>query len=113
VIHLPDRALDEDGADGDGAAPVRKKTRRGSRGGKNRRKKPAGAAVATAEPDASGASDGADEVEELEAPAVADDVEELEVTETASEPVTPQPEPAENGDGDWGYTPMSQWGLDE
>ena len=56
VIHVPDRALDGagEGDDGDGAAPVRKKTRRGSRGGKNRRKKPAGAAgaaVATAEPE--------------------------------------------------------------
>ena len=51
VIHLPDRDLDGEAEDGDGAAPVKKKTRRGSRGGKNRRKKPAGAALATAEPE--------------------------------------------------------------
>ncbi len=81
VIHLPDRNIggEEDGADG--AAPVKKKTRRGSRGGKNRRKKPAGTAVATAEPE----------------------------TEAAVE----EGPPSENGDEDWNYTPMSQWGLDE
>jgi hypothetical protein len=38
----------------------------------------------------------------------------------AQEAPTEQPEdeadpkdPARNGDGDWGYTPMSQWGIDE
>jgi ribonuclease G len=43
-------AVEEEGA-GDGAeAPKPKKTRRGTRGGRNRRKKPATAAVAAAEP---------------------------------------------------------------
>jgi ribonuclease G len=37
--------VSENGANADEAAPVKKKTRRGSRGGKNRRKKPAGAAA--------------------------------------------------------------------
>ncbi len=102
VIHVPDRALDGagEGDDGDGAAPVRKKTRRGSRGGKNRRKKPAGAAgaaVATAEP---------------ETAAESEEVSEADVPDTP-EPVVPEPESSENGDDDWGYTPMSQWGLDE
>ncbi len=99
VIHVPDRALDGAGEadDGDGATPVRKKTRRGSRGGKNRRKRPAGAAVATAEPEA------ADDLEEGSDVDLAD----------APEPVVPEPESSENGDADWGYTPMSQWGLDE
>ncbi len=102
VIHVPDRALEgaAEGEDGDGAAPVRKKTRRGSRGGKNRRKKPVGtggAAVATVEPEA---ADGTVEVSEVE------------VSDTP-EPVVPEPESSENGDDDWGYTPMSQWGLDE
>ncbi|HEX3807446.1 MAG TPA: Rne/Rng family ribonuclease, partial [Gaiellaceae bacterium] len=42
VIHLPDRELGAE-ENGDGTAPPKKRTRRGSRGGKNRRKKPAGA----------------------------------------------------------------------
>jgi len=46
VIHVPDRELGA--ADGDGAAPVKRKTRRGSRGGRNRKRKPA-AAAATAD----------------------------------------------------------------
>jgi ribonuclease G len=100
VIHLPDRNLAGDEADENGTAPVKKKTRRGSRGGKNRKRKPAGAAgaVATVEPDT--------------AP-------EPEIA--IPEPETgPEPEPVSdtsvadrNGDEDWGYTPMSQWGLDE
>jgi ribonuclease G len=107
VIHVPDRALEgaAEGDDGDGVAPVRKKTRRGSRGGKNRRKKPVGAggaAVATAEPEA---ADGTEEIADAE-------VSDAEVADTP-EPVVPEPESSENGDGDWGYTPMSQWGLDE
>ena len=108
VIHLPERALegDEDGseANGDGAAPVRKKTRRGSRGGKNRRKKPAGTALATAEPETEADPD----VSDPPKPAAVSEP----VREQAPEP-EPAPEPSENGDADWGYTPMSQWGLDE
>ena len=104
MIHVPDRALDGDEADGDGAAPARKKTRRGSRGGKNRRKKPAGAAVATAEPETAADTERAADSEEVVEPRGSCD---------APEPAAPEPEPAENGDGDWGYTPMSQWGLDE
>ncbi|MFL5926582.1 MAG: ribonuclease E/G, partial [Gaiellaceae bacterium] len=95
VIHVPDRELGaapaaEDG-DGDGSesAPAKKKTRRGSRGGKNRKKKTAaaGAVVAVAE-----------EAAPEEAP--------------EREPVAEDEEP-QNGEPDWGYTPMSQWGLDE
>jgi hypothetical protein len=41
----------ENGAGTDAAAPVKKKTRRGSRGGKNRRKKPAGATTDSAPTD--------------------------------------------------------------
>ncbi len=74
VIHLPDRELTDEG--GGALTPAKKRTRRGSRGGKNRRKK---TATATAT---------------VEAP-------EVETTEG----------PAENGD--WGYTPMSEWGLDD
>jgi ribonuclease G len=106
VIHLPDRTLDGDGGegDGDGAAPVRKKTRRGSRGGKNRRKRPSGTAVETVDPETAAAGP------EVVAPAehvVASE------PEPEPEPERGDPAPSENGDGDWGYTPMSQWGLDE
>ena len=69
--------------DGEAPTPTKKRTRRGSRGGRNRRKKSATAATATAE-----------------APE----------TETVESPERPE-EPSENGD--WGYTPMSQWGLDD
>jgi len=121
VIHMPDRDLgdsdsepaeadaseipaDENGADP--AAP-KKRTRRGSRGGKNRRKKPAGAGTAVAEL-------GTDVATEPEAGPVSDDAE----TPADAEETAPPAE--DNGasdsapdDGDWGYTPMSQWGLDE
>jgi ribonuclease G len=116
VIHVPGRDLGTE--EGDEPTPVKKKTRRGSRGGKNRKKKTAaasgvGAALATAEVDAEpGAEEAAvaDEeaavVEELEAPG------EAPLEEPAAE--EPEPEqPSQNGDGDWGYTPMSQWGIDE
>jgi hypothetical protein len=36
--------------------------------------------------------------------------------EPAADEPAPEPkpeEPSQNGDGDWGYTPMSQWGIDE
>ncbi len=89
VIHLPDRQLDEPSEDGESPAAPKKRTRRGSRGGRNRKKKPAGAsgtATATAE---------------VEAPA----------EEAPAEAPVEAP-----GDGDsdqWTYTPMSQWDLDE
>jgi ribonuclease G len=67
---------------GDGAAPAKKKTRRGSRGGKNRRKKPAG----TATPSVNG-------------------------DEPEAQPVEAPPEAeARSEDEDWGYVPMSEWG---
>jgi ribonuclease G len=91
VIHVPDRTLGDEGEGG--AAAPRKRTRRGTRGGRNRKKKNAAASVGT------------------DAPAEA----------TAVEPAPdlerdPEPKPvATNGDRDddeWGYTPMSEWGLD-
>ncbi|HEY0415540.1 MAG TPA: Rne/Rng family ribonuclease [Gaiellaceae bacterium] len=98
VIHLPDRELGDDEAETPAAA--KKRTRRGSRGGRNRRKTPAGeAGTATVEA----------EVVEEAAP--------VEETVEAEEPApTPTPTPARDepsDDDDWGYTPMSEWGLDE
>jgi len=69
--------------DGETPTAAKKRTRRGSRGGRNRRKKTATAATATVETAESDAP---------EAPAAAE-----EATEN----------------GDWGYTPMSQWGMDD
>jgi ribonuclease G len=104
VIHVPDRDLGADGSedaspeDGDAEAAPKKRTRRGSRGGKNRRKKtaaPASGATATVEADAPPAED---EPSQEEPPAALE-----------------RDEPSPNGasDDEWEYTPMSEWGIDE
>ena len=95
VIHLPGRELTDE--DGDAATPAKKRTRRGSRGGRNRRKKTATTTATTAT---------AVTAASVEAP----EDEPAEVVETAEVSEMPA-EPSENGD--WGYTPMSQWGLDD
>jgi ribonuclease G len=79
-----------------GAEPRKKKTRRGSRGGKNRRKKPVGATAA-----APAASENGSE------PEPEPDV------EAALEPVLePEPEAETSAaqEDEWGYVPMSEWG---
>jgi ribonuclease G len=88
VIHVPDRELGAE--DGNGGSAAKKRTRRGSRGGRNRKKKTstaAGGATATVE------------------------------AEVGTDVATPEPEEAPSANGsdgdDWGYTPMSEWGLDE
>jgi hypothetical protein len=134
VIHVPGRELGAE--DGDASAPVKKKTRRGSRGGKNRKKKTAGAAgvglalasieaVGDDEPEATEVDDALAEEAAVDEAAVEEAaVEEAAVEEPAveeaalQEPPAEEPrpeEPSQNGDGDadWGYTPMSQWGIDE
>jgi ribonuclease G len=99
VIHVPERDLGETtGEDGSGPAPAKKRTRRGSRGGKNRRKKPAGAATVVAEVETG--------------PVVETEVLQEPEPESAA-PEEPEREPSQNGNEDWGYTPMSQWNLDE
>jgi hypothetical protein len=117
VIHLPDRELDENG---DEAAAPKKRTRRGSRGGRNRKRKTAtaaGTAVETVEPE----TDAEPEIDEPEAdePEIDEpEIDELEIDEPeADEPETDEPEiaaePAEsqNGSDEWQYTPMSEWDL--
>jgi len=80
VIHVPDRALGTE--DDDGVAAPRKRTRRGTRGGRNRKRKTAaGDATATA------------------------------VEASADAPAAETALADANGD-DWSYTPMSEWGLD-
>jgi ribonuclease G len=100
VIHVPDPGLgreeevDETPAapeDGDAAAAPKKRTRRGTRGGRNRKKKAAAAPAAAAAT--------------------------LEEDAPVSGPVSEEPEPAvdpsDNGTVGWGYTPMSEWGLED
>jgi ribonuclease G len=105
TIHLPPEDLGGEAAapeaaeapsengDAPASAPAKKKTRRGSRGGKNRRKRTAAAAVAPSE-------NGAEPATEPE-------------PEAATEPVL-EPEPlAEISSAqkdEWGYVPMSEWG---
>jgi hypothetical protein len=73
-------------AESDEAPKPKKKTRRGSRGGKNRKKKPATAATNGASPD----SDESGEV----------------LTEPGRAPAASPPEHAAT---DWDYVPMSEW----
>jgi ribonuclease G len=75
VIHLPDRDLGEPSENGDEPAPTRKPTRRGSRGGRNRKKKTG--ATASLEGDAPPAEDSSS---------------------------------GNGSEGEWAYTPMSEWG---
>jgi len=90
VIHVPDRSLGAENGDEPGAAP-RKRTRRGTRGGRNRKKKTAATAGTAATV-----------------------VEAVEEETTAEAPVEPAADANGDGDGDaeWGYTPMAEWGLD-
>ena len=104
------------------ATPAKKRTRRGSRGGKNRRKKPAvaadgtmtaGAATETLEreetPPAQPDAGQRPESDEATEPAAERESEPEPVREPEAEQEAPA-EPSPNGDGDWTYTPMSQWG---
>ena len=95
TIHLPPDDLGEEtvsdteppaaSENGDAPAPVKKKTRRGSRGGKNRRKRTSATAAATSENGSEPASE-----PELEPELVA------EVSAAQED--------------EWGYVPMSEWG---
>jgi ribonuclease G len=111
VIHVPDRELGEEAeteADGDAAPTARKRTRRGSRGGRNRKKK---TAAATA-----GATAGTAVAEAPAEEAVAREPEPAADPEPAAadpEPAAADPETNGAADDQWGYTPMSEWGLDE
>jgi ribonuclease G len=113
-IHVPDETLgrdDEDdigevettvAADGSTTTTPKKRTRRGSRGGKGRKRKTAGA------------GNGSRPATEVEAePAVEAELKPLPERLSGSEPLAePAPEPvvAENGDaGEPAYVPMSEW----
>jgi ribonuclease G len=110
VIHLPGRELEETTENGETPVP-KKRTRRGSRGGKNRRKKPVGAAATAVvetelvegEPVESDAETEPEEIVEIEPAAVEDEADD----------VVEKPSPNGADGEDWGYTPMSEWGIDE
>jgi predicted RNA-binding protein with TRAM domain len=99
--------------------PKKKRTRRGSRGGR-KRKKPAGALGNGAGPETEAEADAEvdDELEvepepaEVAEPEAVDESEPIAV-EPEEAPVL-EPEPSSNGDSsdEWGYVPMSEW-LDD
>ncbi len=110
----PDAALEVDSAepsvdaagDGDGTPVVKRKTRRGSRGGKNRRKKPA-AVAAEGETDADGGPVVLMAIEEPSADAFPEPV-----AEALEEPDAPVVEVPDGDSEAAGYVPMSEW-LDD
>ena len=114
VIHVPERDLGEaDSDDGETPAVPKKRTRRGSRGGKNRRKKPVGEAAAlgvatleAGEPSANGAEPAA-----VEEPAEQRQSLSSRLSSRLGRRRSAEAE-SEPADG-WGYTPMSEWGMDE
>jgi ribonuclease G len=134
-----DAATTAEGAEAgtNGQAPAKKKTRRGSRGGRNR-KRPAGAAAAetngsepAAEREPVGEAEGLAEPDTGAGAEIAPDGEpgpeptplpgpelepepEPEPEETEAQPaaVVAEPDGADSEDGDWGYVPMSEWGDD-
>jgi ribonuclease G len=90
----------EEAVEADATAPAKKKTRRGSRGGRNRKKKPAAATDGSdvAEPEADRAVE-----PEAEAPAAPRiHVPDLELEDKTKQPRkrAPRPTPAEEGDGE-------------
>jgi predicted RNA-binding protein with TRAM domain len=131
TIHVPSDELGREGEDEDapeaeqqpsenGAAPVKKKTRRGSRGGKNRRKRTAAAGTGAngAQTDVAQTEIAQTDLAETngEAAPAEQPEEAVEAAAPHEEPVAVIPEPvseaAKNGDPDedWGYVPMSEWG---
>ena len=92
------------GADGEQPAP-KKRTRRGSRGGRNRKKKPVEADASANGKGAAAADDQPDDALPEDVPpepAAAPEVAESEVAEPAAVLAVPQ-------EGDDGYVPMSEW----
>jgi ribonuclease G len=107
-IHVPDPDLGEsdespDEPAGDGTAPPRpkKKTRRGTRGGRGRKKKTTAAAVATG-------TDGSQEAGLPEEETASESVEETPSDAEEQKPSATEEEKA----SDWEYVPMSKWDDD-
>jgi predicted RNA-binding protein with TRAM domain len=90
----PDESPDEPAGDGTESPRPKKKTRRGTRGGRGRKKKTAAAVVATG----TGGTEDAAGLTEVEKPAESAEIEE-------------KPSDAQDGKkpSDWEYVPMSEW----
>ncbi len=96
-----------------GAAAAKKKTRRGSRGGKNRRKRTAAATAGNgAGPAAESGPEAPVEAEDGPDALAAAAEPEPETLTATPEPELEEGEPEEAADEDWGYVPMSEWGDD-
>jgi ribonuclease G len=119
-IHVPEPDLGrEDEAESDGEAggetPKKKPTRRGSRGGRNRKRKPAVASTNGAEAETD--LEPTIEPEPVAADVAPESPEPEPEPEPAAEESEPEPEqPSTNGDehddSEWTYVPMSEWGDD-
>jgi ribonuclease G len=92
-------AATEDGPEADA---VKKRTRRGSRGGRNRKKKPAAASADGVGPETVDADDEAAEPADAEP-------EPVPAAEAEPEPALAAEAPEPPKSGDWDYVPMSQW----
>jgi len=126
VIHMPGREIGDAEGDGDGTAPAaRKQTRRGSRGGRNRKPRAAVSAVDGEVSDDAGTDVEATEVAVAEVAApVAASADEVPAAPArpARKPAKRAPTPAKKPESDdattrestddWSYTPMSEWNLD-
>ena len=99
----------------DGAAepgPTKPKTRRGSRGGRNRRKKPAGTATGAAEANGAADSEVTEGAHIDEAPDAGRSGESAVEPTAEPVPVAVVAKPAVDASADGGYVPMSEW-LDD
>jgi ribonuclease G len=115
-----------DGEEAEGAAPAKKRTRRGSRGGRNRKKKTAATTTAVVIAPVIHVPDrDLGESEDGNAPAKkrtrrgsrgGRNRKKKTASAAAVATSTAVEEPSGNGsraDGEWEYTPMSEWGMDE
>jgi ribonuclease G len=143
VEEAEDEEVEEPTEEGDEpTAPAKKKTRRGSRGGRNRKKKTATAAGAAAPAEEVSDTEEVPDTQPAPAPVIHLPDRELtdedgeaptpakkrtrrgsrggrnrrkKTATAAAVAEAPEAEAAQDPseDGDWGYTPMSEWGLDD
>jgi ribonuclease G len=116
-IHIPGPEFgreDGEGGDDEPGGAGHKKPRRGTRGGRNRTRKPETASTngveaegaGEPEPHESTATRGSSTTPEAETPP------EAAPTSAEAEPAAEEPADESSDDGEWGYVPMSEWGDD-
>jgi ribonuclease G len=125
VQTAPEPEVPEDEQAADGAATAKKRTRRGSRGGRNRKKKTAATTTAVViapvihipDRDLGESEDGDAPAKKRTRRGSRGGRNRKKKTAAAATVVAAVvEEPSENGapaDGEWEYTPMSEWGMDE